>query len=288
VTGVQVVGIGGGHGLAASLRAARAYAGSVTAIVSVADDGGSSGRLRAALGIPAPGDLRRCLVALADDSVWAKAFEHRFESGELAGHALGNLMIAGLAAVSGSFTDALAAAGELLGAAGRVLPATVEPVVLKARVAGRLVSGQVAVDRAESETSSATVSIVPEDARPPAEALEAIASADQIVIGPGSLYSSVLAVLAVTGIRDALGAARGRVVYVANLRPAADTPGFDVAALVDAVARHGVRPDVVVADVSAIPLGAVEGVEVVRASLARPDGSGHDPARLASVLREVV
>src|SRR5258708_6240211 len=104
VGGPTVVALGGGHGLSASLRAARRYAGRVTAIVSVADDGGSSGRLRSAFGIPAPGDLRKCLVALADDeSLWTRAFEHRFEAGELEGHAFGNLVIAGLADSSGDF-----------------------------------------------------------------------------------------------------------------------------------------------------------------------------------------
>ena len=101
--------------------------------MSVADDGGSSGRLREALGIPAPGDLRKCLVALGEpDSVWARAFEHRFDAGELDGHALGNLVIAGLASATGDFTEALAEAGRLLGANGTVLPATTVPVVLKA------------------------------------------------------------------------------------------------------------------------------------------------------------
>lgn len=145
--GPKVVAIGGGHGLAASLRAARLYASTVTAVVSVADDGGSSGRLRAALGIPAPGDLRRCLVALAEDpdGLWARVFEHRFDSGELDGHAVGNLVIAGLAAGTGSFSEALAEAARLVGAAGRVLPATDSPVVLKAIAAGEEVEGQLAV-----------------------------------------------------------------------------------------------------------------------------------------------
>ena len=119
----RVVAIGGGHGLAATLQAVRRYASDITAIVSVADDGGSSGRLREALGIPAPGDLRRCLVALAaPDSLWALVFEHRFETGELEGHALGNLIIAGLTTVTGDFTAALAEAGQL-GQRGRHRPA---------------------------------------------------------------------------------------------------------------------------------------------------------------------
>jgi uncharacterized cofD-like protein len=118
----HVVALGGGHGLATTLQAARQYAGRVTAVVSVADDGGSSGRLRQIAGIPAPGDLRRCLVAMASyDSPWARAFEYRFKSGDLEGHALGNLIIAGLANVTGDFGQALDLAASLLGATGRVL-----------------------------------------------------------------------------------------------------------------------------------------------------------------------
>src|SRR5215217_4379016 len=106
-SGPSVVAVGGGHGLSAALRAVRQYAGSITAVVSVADDGGSSGRLRRDLGVPPPGDIRRCLVALAgDDGVWSTAFEHRFRDGELQGHALGNLVLVGLTETLGSFPDA--------------------------------------------------------------------------------------------------------------------------------------------------------------------------------------
>src|SRR5205085_9613472 len=125
------------------------YAGDVTAVVAVADYGGSTGRLREALGITAPGDLRRCLVALADEaSPWTAAFEHRFEGGDLEGHAFGNLVIAGLADATGDFIGALAEAARLLGAVGRVLPATCEPVVLKAEAEGVPVEGQVPVQNA--------------------------------------------------------------------------------------------------------------------------------------------
>ena len=210
----RVVALGGGHGLAASLSAIRRYASDVTAIVSVADDGGSSGRLRSAFGIPPPGDLRRCLVALADaDSLWADAFEHRFTAGELEGHALGNLMIAGLAATTGDFELALDEAGRLLGAVGRVIPATREPVVLKAVVraadgdGAADVEGQVAVG---NSGRIAGVWLVPADPEPTPAALDALAAADQVVIGPGSLFTSVLAVVAVPAIREALAATRAR------------------------------------------------------------------------------
>ena len=147
--GPRVVAVGGGHGLAATLQAARRYAGDITAVVSVADDGGSSGRLREAFGMPAPGDLRKSLVALSPaGSTWARAFEHRFDAGELSGHALGNLIIAGLLQATGDLSEALAEAGRLLGATGRVLPATTTPVVLKAEAAAGRVEGQVNVQHA--------------------------------------------------------------------------------------------------------------------------------------------
>ena len=251
-----VVALGGGHGLSATLRAARRYAGDITAIVSVADDGGSSGRLRSAVGIPAPGDLRRCLVALADDSLWADVFEHRFNAGELEGHAFGNLLIAALADYTGDFEAALYETGRLLGLEGRVFPATCEPVVLKAEVEGASVEGQVAVSKAGRISG---VSLIPPDPPSPKGALEAIAGADQVVIGPGSLYTSVLAVVAVPAIREALAATHAYKVYVCNLRPQEpETSGFDVAAHVAALAAHGLQADVVLCHPGALPTGEVD------------------------------
>jgi uncharacterized cofD-like protein len=284
----RVVALGGGHGLAATLAAARRYAGDLCAIVSVADDGGSSGRLRAAFGIPPPGDLRKCLVALADPgSMWTAAFEHRFDAGELEGHAFGNLVLAGLAASTGNFETALAEAGRLLGAVGRVVPATVEPVVLKAvvRGAGGSVTGQVAIGRAEG---IAGVSLVPADARAPAAALAALAAADQVVIGPGSLFTSVLAVVAVPAVRKALAATPGRKVYVCNLRPQLpETAGYDVAAHVGALRAHGLDIDVVLCQPDSLPLGLLD-VECVERPVASPDGTSHDPALLAAALEDLL
>ena len=268
----RVVAIGGGHGLAATLQAARTYAGDLTAVVSVADDGGSSGRLRAALGIPAPGDLRRCLVALAEDpnSLWARAFEHRFQSGELEGHAVGNLVIAGLAATTGSFVEALAEAGRIVGAAGKVLPATEAPVVLKAESLDGEVEGQLAVSL---HGRINRVAIVPPDAPATPDAVAAVEAADQIVLGPGSLYTSVLAALAVRDLGAAVGKAKDKVVYVANLRPQEpETSGYDVDAHVAALRAHGIEPGSVIA-----PEG-----------MADKSGSAHDPQRLAAALRESV
>ena len=288
----RVVALGGGHGLAASLAAIRRYASDICAIVSVADDGGSSGRLRAAFGIPPPGDLRRCLVALADpSSPWTAAFEYRFEGGGLEGHAFGNLVIAGLAEASGDFERALAEAGRVLGAAGRVVPATREPVVLKAEIvgpdgsSGGWVEGQVAVGQASRITG---ISLVPADPEPPLAALEALAAADQVVIGPGSLYTSVLAVIAVPALRDALATTAARKVYVCNLGPQVpETDGYDVAAHVAALRGHGLEIDVVLCHPGSLPRGDVE-VPCVEVPVAHDDRLAHDPVRLAAALSDLV
>jgi uncharacterized cofD-like protein len=284
----RIVALGGGHGLATTLQAARRTGARVTAVVSVADDGGSSGRLRATFDIPAPGDLRRCLVALADpESVWAQAFDHRFGAGagELEGHAFGNLVITGLADAIGDFTMALEEAARLLGVEGRVLPATSVPVVLKARVGGREVLGQVRV--ADAEAPIEGVSIVPPDASAPPEALAAIAEADLVAIGPGSLFTSVLATCVVPDVAAALAARAGGRVYVCNLRPQLhETDRFSAADHLAVLAAHGVPVDVMVHDPATMPLGRPldPAIKVVAAALSRFGGEGHDPARLGAVL----
>ncbi|MGH9089919.1 MAG: gluconeogenesis factor YvcK family protein [Acidimicrobiales bacterium] len=284
----RVVAVGGGHGTAVTLRAARRYADEVTAVVSVADDGGSSGRLRAQLDVVALGDLRKCLVALAaEGSVLARAFEHRFgETGELAGHALGNLVLAGLVDATGDLVSGVDAAAALLGAAGRVLPATREKVTLKAEADRGEVEGQVAVSAAGRIRR---VSLVPGGTSPPAEAMAALLAADQVVIGPGSLYTSILAAVAVPGMAEALQATRAQKVYVCNLYPQIpETEGYDVAAHVAALREHGVEVDVVLWDSRAgLPPGPVDRPAADRA-LAGSNGLVHDPARLADALSDLL
>lgn len=291
--GPAVVALGGGHGLAVVLRAAREYAGSLTAIVSVADDGGSSGRLRRAFGVPAPGDLRKCLVALAgDDSVWRDAFEHRFEVGELGGHALGNLMIVGLADTLGDFTAALDELGRVAQAVGRVLPATVEAVVLEADVDGGAVEGQVAV--ANSPDRIRRVSLVPEDAEAQPAAVAALEAADQVVLAPGSLYTSLLPVLCVRRLREAVVDSPGRVVQVANLRPQVpETAGLDATDHLQAVLEHGGRVDAFLYQ----GRGALEtddarirewGTDAIEADVAGTNGLVHDPHKLAAALQALL
>jgi uncharacterized cofD-like protein len=290
--GPAVAALGGGHGLSATLRAVRRYAGRITAVVSVADDGGSSGRLRDALGIIAPGDLRKCLVALGDpDGVWAGVLEHRFDAGELQGHSLGNLILAGLAEVTGDFGAALAEAGRLVRAVGRIVPATDGPVSLKAQLETGEVVGQAAVARTGSIR---TVTVVPPDAPASAAAVRAVLEADQIVLGPGSLYTSVLAVTSVAGIGAALEQTAARKVYVCNLRPQVpETEGYDLGQHLEALMAHGVVPDVVVQDPRWLADSGSEPVlpgspVVVEAPVGRDDGLAHDPARLAAVLADLV
>ncbi|MFZ4519918.1 MAG: gluconeogenesis factor YvcK family protein [Microthrixaceae bacterium] len=288
--GPRVVAVGGGHGLAASLRAVRGYAGEVTAVVAVADDGGSTGRLRRATPRPAPGDLRKCLVALAGQpSALSRAMEHRFADGELAGHAFGNLLIAALEESEGDLVRALDEVGLLLGAVGRVLPATSVPVELRAVVAsGGEVHGQVAVAaRADVER----ITLEPPDAPACSDAVRAILTADQVVLGPGSLFTSVLAATAVEDIGRALRDTAAPLVYVCNLRPqGGESEGYGVVDHVQALARHGVEPDVVIHDPStmASPEPGELACAVVAATVARPSGLAHDPDLLGAVLAGLV
>jgi uncharacterized cofD-like protein len=291
--GPAVVALGGGHGLSVVLSAARQYAGSITGVVSVADDGGSSGRLRRDFGVPAPGDLRRCLVALAGStSVWRDAFEHRFGGGELGGHALGNLVIVGLTETLGDFTGALQEAGRLLDAVGRVFPATNDAVVLKADVEGEAVEGQVAVQNSAGRIRR--VELVPSDAAAPAQAIAAIATADQVILAPGSLYTSLLPVLCVRDLRAAVDAAPGRVIQVANLRSQPpETTGLDATDHLLAVGEHGARVDAFLYQRAGV-LAANEdvirdrGVEPVSDDVARADGLVHDPGKLAAALQALL
>ena len=297
--GPRVVAMGGGYGLSTTLRAARHYASEVTGIVSVADDGGSSGRLRRAFGIPAPGDLRRCLVALADpESIWAEAFERRFDAAELQGHPLGNIIIAGLASTLGDFGLAIDEVLRLLGAVGRVVPATAEPVALKATYLRRggtdeqpisvqgVVEGEV---RVGSTAGLTEVSVVPPDPKVPDEALQAILEADQICIGPGSLFTSVLAVAAIPAIREALQQAKGTRIYICNLSEQhPETSGYTMSDHVSTIFAHGVPLDIVVHDPARLPLGGPVNIEVATRSLADRTGRLHEAELLAAALSSLL
>lgn len=310
-TGRRAVAVGGGTGLPKVLACLLDLGFETTAIVTMADDGGSSGALRRELGILPPGDARNCIVAMADPaSPLAQLFQYRFApGGTLGGHSLGNLMIAALATLEGGFPEALEAAADMLGSRGRVLPSTLADVTLTAQdVEGVRVVGQAAV--ATSPTPISRVDYMcachPE-AYPPA--LDALRSADVVVIGPGSLYTSILPNFLVDGMAEALAAVPGTVVYVCNVvNQRGETGGMDAADHLEALRQHGLAGaiDVVlVHDTDAHPITdaaeAVEagvaviermralGVRVVTADLADPaDQRHHDAALLADALREVV
>jgi len=291
----RVVAMGGGRGLTATLRAARRYAAHTTAIVATADDSGSTGRLRRALRIPAPGDLRRCLAALAgaEDEPLGQAMEYRFSGTDVEGHALGNLLLAGLTAVTGDFLAATDCAAALLGLdpdRGRVVPATLEPVDLSAVTSdGTRVTGQYAISKT---AGIRRVELSPPGVKPPDGLARSIQDADQVVLGPGSVYTSILAAALVDDLHAALASTRAQLVYVCNLEPeVAETQGYDVAAHVDALRAHGVEPDLVlVHDSGLLPTGDV-GVPVVRSDLVRSDpqyGTAHDSVKLAAALAAVL
>ncbi len=308
----SVVAIGGGHGLARALAALRGLGLRPTAIVTAADDGGSSGRLRRDLDIIAPGDLRRALLSLARDRALADVLGHRFGAGELAGHALGNLLLVALAEREGDVVAALDRAASLLDCAGRVLPSTTTPVELVARIAGAEVHGQRRITTAGADVEALT--LAPPDPPACAEAVAAIETADAVVLGPGSLHTSIVVNLLVPGIRDALLRSPATLVVIANLRTqAGEDPGLDGAAhlavVLDALrGRHvdhlvvhdgpvrcdpGTRPLAVDGMTSGTPEGSDAVGRVVRADLAEREadgrvGAAHDPARLGAVLADLI
>ncbi|MCI0424533.1 MAG: uridine diphosphate-N-acetylglucosamine-binding protein YvcK [Actinobacteria bacterium] len=213
--GPAVVAIGGGHGQAAALEAIQTYAGEIAALVTVADDGGSSGRLTP-LGIPPPGDVRRCLLALTPEpSLWSELFAHRFQGADVAEHSLGNLILAALTDMFGDFASAVATAERMLGALGRVIPVADHPVTLRATIEDEVVVGQMAITRARGRITDLTID--PTDTMASRMALEAVAGADQVVIGPGSLYTSLISALKVQMLAPSVLDAKAQKVFVLNL-----------------------------------------------------------------------
>jgi uncharacterized cofD-like protein len=299
--GVAVVALGGGHGLATALEAIQLYTPNITAIVGVADDGGSSGRLSPALGIPPPGDIRMALLALTPEhSTWRDMFEYRFDDGDIAGHSLGNLILAALAAEAGGFEEGIVEAGRCLGALGSVIPAATEALTVSAVIDGTVVQGQLNIALTAGELTE--LRLEPADVTATPRALVAIKEADQIVLGPGSLFTSTIAAAAVPGMADAINASAGQLVYVCNLiTQNGETLGMDGIAHVEALtAIGGLRPpDVIVANDSKIAVerphepvridevwAAQRGLDVVYADLVDPgeDWPFHHPNRLGDVL----
>lgn len=297
----RVVAIGGGTGIPTVLRGLREALGSraadrLVAIVTMTDDGGSSGRLRAERSLPPPGDVRNCLLALArDDGVMAALFGHRYGTGrELCGHSLGNLILAALEERTGSFLEAIELAGQALRAAGRILPSTLEDVTLGAVFEdGTTIAGESRIEAAPGRIRR--VHLCPAEPAAGPGAREAIEAADLVVLGPGSLYTSLLPCLLVPGIAEALQRTRALVVLVANLvgeRPGASALAEHLLAIeahagapvVDAVLAHrgGRDPDALercrAERISPLDTSGTHRVPVFRASLAAPGFAfRHDP-----------
>lgn len=237
---MRAVALGGGHGLHATLSAVRRVTPDVTAIVTVADDGGSSGRLRRELGLLPPGDLRQAFAAFAAEdggTLWAEVFQHRFGGdGALAGHAVGNLLLAGLFEVLGDPVAALDEACRLMGVSGRVLPMSPEPLEIEGQVSGldsenpaalRTIRGQVAVASTPGQVQRVSLRAPGGSGRPPLaceEAVEAVLGADVVFLGPGSWFTSVLPHLLVPGLHDALVKTAATKVLVLNLVPQPGKP----------------------------------------------------------------
>jgi uncharacterized cofD-like protein len=284
---MKAVAVGGGHGTAVSLRALKLISDEVTGVVSVADDGGSTGRLRAMLNVAAVGDLRKCLVALADpENPLTASFEHRFSVGELSGHAVGNLLLVGLLDATGNLEESVAALAQLMGVKGTILPASSEGVVLLASTEKGPTRGQSKVARS---SSIRRVSLEPASPPAPIAAVEAIERAEVILIGPGSLFTSVLAACIVPGITQALAGTRAKKIYVANLHPELpETEGYTLQDHVDALTRHGVIADVVLVDERSSFAKDPRTLETRVRDLADERGLVHNVQKLAeAVLDEV-
>ncbi|MEK7474283.1 MAG: uridine diphosphate-N-acetylglucosamine-binding protein YvcK [Candidatus Coatesbacteria bacterium] len=251
--GPRIVAIGGGTGLPNLLTGLKEYTDNLTAIVTVADDGGSSGRLRKQFGILPPGDLRNCLVALADEEpLMSRLFQHRFsKKGDLEGHTFGNLYLTALAEISGDFTTALAESHRILAVRGRVVPVTPHLVQLAAKLRnGRTVRGESRIAKAGSPITG--VHLIPARPRANPEAVRAIAKADIIVFGPGSLYTSIVPNLLVPEIREAIVDSRNLKLYVCNIMTEpGETDGFTAGDHVEVLVRYlkGKAPDAVVVNV---------------------------------------
>lgn len=314
---ISIASLGGGHGLFNTLRGARVISDDVTAIVTVADDGGSSGRMRRELGSIPPGDLRMALAALAEDSeqgrLWESAIQHRFGGyGALKGHAVGNLMISGLEQVLGSLVAALDEIGRLLGVHGRVVPMCPEPLDLEAEVSGLeedprevvAVRGQVAVATTLGQVRR--VRMIPHRPAATPEAVTAIENADLITLGPGSWFSSVIPHILVPELVEALNVAPAPKVLMMNLvAEPGETAGMSMEHHIHMVYQHAqsLAIDVIVVDLTVMPRPGQQqhmeraaqalGAKVIYRDVREDDGRGrfsdrHKPSKMAAVMQEIL
>jgi uncharacterized cofD-like protein len=317
---LRVVAIGGGTGLSTLLRGLKRYVAApdrrrgirigrvpeteaapalpcpslhctvreLSAVVTVTDDGGSSGRLREDMQMLPPGDIRNCMVALSEDEhLLSKLFQFRFEQGDLEGHSFGNLFVAALSHITGDFAQAVQMSSQILATRGRIFPATNTNVNLAAEMDdGSIVRGETNITA--SKRSIAELRLEPAEADPLPETLEAIANADLITLGPGSLYTSLITNLLVRGIPEALAASRATKVYVCNLMTQAnESLGLTASQHIEKIMQHGTGAESPIFDYALINTGAIsaerlaqyarEGQEPIEADLERVRALGVEP-----------
>ncbi|MBF7095921.1 YvcK family protein [Alkalibacter sp. M17DMB] len=249
----RVVVIGGGTGSSVILRGFKKYTENITAIVTVADDGGGSGVLREDLGMLPPGDIRSCILALADEEgIMQKLLNYRFEEGMLKGQSFGNLFIAAMNGISGNFMEAIRSVSDVMAIKGRVLPVSLDKIILRAKLTdGEMVDGESHIPQRaiEKNTKIQKVSIHPSNVKPLDEAIEAIINAQAVIIGPGSLYTSVIPNLLVDGIEDALRRTEAEIFYISNIMTQpGETDDYDVWDHVRAIETHLRKPDETIFD----------------------------------------
>ena len=239
-SGLKIAAMGGGTGLSSLLRGLKPMTSNLVAVVTVCDDGGSSGRLSKDLGMLPPGDIRNCLVALADDeSLLGELFNYRFQDGNgLSGHSFGNLFLAALTEVVGDFEEAIQVSSQVLASRGKVLPTTLDTVTLCARLAdGRVIRGESAIPRAEGIIQE--VFLDPPTASPSSDVLASLRMADAVVLGPGSLFTSVIPNLLVEGVEETLRQLTVPKIYVCNvMTQPGETDGYGAADHLEALERH--------------------------------------------------
>lgn len=258
----RVVAIGGGTGLSTMLKGLKLHTHNITAVVTVADDGGSSGILRSDLGMVAPGDVRNCVSALAEvDPVMGEMLNFRFKDGSLKGHSLGNLFLAALNETSSSFDEAVKKFSRLAGVVGTIYPVTNDAVTISALLSnGRVVNGEsnIGVHREEENSSIVKLMVNPESPKPVDGVIRAIERADIIVLGPGSLYTSIIPNLLVDDVVDAIRSSKAVKVYVCNIMSQqGETENYTVNDHLSAIERHSYEgiADIVVANNAEIPEG---------------------------------
>lgn len=307
----RIVVIGGGTGLSVLLKGLKKHAADLTAVVTVTDDGGSSGRLRSELGVLPPGDIRNCLVALAEtETLMDQVFQHRFQRGEgIKGHNLGNLLLVAMTEITGDFVSAIKEVSRVLAVRGRVIPATLEQVVLGALMEdGTFIVGETAI-RSYSKRID-RLYLIPDDCLPVPATIEAILDADAVILGPGSLYTSVIPNLLVKGINAALADSKAIKIYVSNIMTEqGETDNFTVYDHAKTILSYTEKLDYVVAnngnideerlkryqEEQAIPVrGSREefhslGIELVEADMvSNTDLAWHDSEKLAGVILDIV